>query len=245
MVQGGARQITVSETAGKSRYQALILNFKKQLDDVFGFSLSYTLSWNKNNTDDINFRAMDANNFGQEYGYAVNDRRHVVAFTGTYRPPFDGTVSLNALFQSGQPINRTVGLSNNEGKGNFYGHGAQFGDGYAGNLDRYPEVVRDGERLPSSFQIDLGGRASRRHLQSVQHGELQRLLRECNRDQPCAGRASRRSDCLSVGRSAAPVPVFYAGKVLSRHLRRPGRDAVIVSRSGSRKERSSQRTAIS
>lgn len=99
---------------------------------------------------------MDANDFEQEYGYAVNDRRHVVALTGTYKFPFDGMLSLNALYQSGQPINRTVGLNNLEGKGNFYGHGPQFGDGYAGNLDRYPGVERNGERLPSFFQVDLG-----------------------------------------------------------------------------------------
>ena len=126
-MQGGARQITVSETAGKSRYQALIVNLSKRLREDFGFSLSYTLSWNKNNTDDINFRAMDANDFEQEYAYAVNDRRHVVALTGMYRLPLGGMVSLNALYQTGQPINRTVGLSNNEGIGNFYGHGPQFG----------------------------------------------------------------------------------------------------------------------
>lgn len=99
---------------------------------------------------------MDANNFEQEYAYAVNDRRHVVALTGTYKLPFEGMVSLNTLYQTGQPINRTVGLSNLEGTGNFYGHGPQFGDGYAGNLDRYPGVERNGERLPSFFQVDLG-----------------------------------------------------------------------------------------
>lgn len=154
--QGGARQITVSETAGKSRYQALIVNFRKPLRETFGFNLSYTLSWNRNNTDDINFRAMDGNNFEQEYSWAVNDRRHVLALTGSYRLPFNGAVSLNTLFQTGQPINRTVGLSNSEGIGNFYGHGPQFGDGYAGNLDRYPGVERNGERLPSSFLVDLG-----------------------------------------------------------------------------------------
>lgn len=156
VVQGGARQITVSETAGKSRYQALIVNLSKRLREDFGFSLSYTLSWNKNNTDDINFRAMDANDFEQEYAYAVNDRRHVVALTGMYRLPLDGMVSLNALYQTGQPMNRTVGLNNLEADGNFYGHGPQFGDGYAGNLDRYPGVERNGERLPSFFQVDLG-----------------------------------------------------------------------------------------
>lgn len=154
--QGGARQITVSETSGKSRYQALIVNLKKTLREDYGFSLSYTLSWNKNNTDDINFRAMDGNDFEQEYSYAVNDRRHVLALTGSWRTPINAVVSLNSLFQTGQPINRTVGLSNAEGIGNYYGHGPQFGDGYAGNLDRYPGVERNGERLPSSWQVDLG-----------------------------------------------------------------------------------------
>ncbi|HZV12949.1 MAG TPA: carboxypeptidase regulatory-like domain-containing protein, partial [Candidatus Kapabacteria bacterium] len=155
-VVGGARQITMSETGGISRYQGIIVNIKKAFSDGYMFNIAYTLSWNKNNTDDINFRAEDGNNFDQEYGYAVNDRRHVIALTGAYEFHTHTTLSMNVLIQSGQPIDRTVGYTNAEGDGNFYGHGIQDGDGYAGNLDRYPGVPRDGERLPWSKQVDLG-----------------------------------------------------------------------------------------
>jgi outer membrane receptor for ferrienterochelin and colicin len=161
---GGARQITMSETSGESRYQALILNLKKAFTNNYAFNIAYTLSWNRNNTDDINFRAMDANEFQNEWGFAVNDRRHVLSFIGSYRFDFGTTVSLTGLIQSGQPINRTVALSNAgapPGVANaalyqgFYGHGVQSGDGFAGNLDRFPNVPRNGERLPGYTQFDV------------------------------------------------------------------------------------------
>lgn len=161
---GGARQITVSETEGRSEYYGITLNLKKAFSQNYAFNLAYTLSWNLNNTDDINFRAMDANEFQNEWGFAVNDRRHVVALTGAYRLEFGTTLSLNLLLQSGQPMNRTVALSNAvappgvsapQDYAGFYGHGPQFGDGFAGNLDRFPGVPRNGERLPGFAQLDL------------------------------------------------------------------------------------------
>jgi outer membrane receptor for ferrienterochelin and colicin len=164
LANGGARQITMSETAGSSRYQAIILNLKKAFTNNYAFNIAYTLSWNKNNTDDINFRAMDANEFQNEWGYAVNDRRHVLSFIGSYRFDFGTTFSLTGLIQSGQPINRTVALSNAvappgvanpQAFAGFYGHGAQSGDGFAGNLDRFPGVARNGERLPGYTQFDV------------------------------------------------------------------------------------------
>jgi outer membrane receptor for ferrienterochelin and colicin len=164
VVVGGARQITVSETEGRSEYYGILLTLKKAFSNNYAFQLAYTLSWNLNNTDDINFRAMDANEFQNEWGFAVNDRRHVLALTGAYRFDFGTTLSLNLLLQSGQPINRTValsnavapsGVSNPQDYAGFYGHGPQYGDGFAGNLDRYPGVPRNGERLPGFAQLDL------------------------------------------------------------------------------------------
>ncbi len=152
---GGARQITMSSTTGISRYRALIINIKRKFADNYMFNLAYTLSSNKNNTDDVNFRAEDGNNFAQEYGYASNDRTHVIALTGAYKLPTNTIISTNILIQSGQPIDRTVGYDNVAIPGDFYGHGYQDGDGYAGNLDRYPGVPRNGERLPWSEQVDL------------------------------------------------------------------------------------------
>lgn len=164
VVAGGARQITMSETEGRSEYYGITLNLKKAFSQNYAFNLAYTLSWNLNNTDDINFRAMDANEFQNEWGFAVNDRRHVLALTGAYRFEFGTTISLNLLLQSGQPINRTValsnavappGVSNPQDYAGFYGHGPQYGDGFAGNLDRFPGVARNAERLPGFAQLDL------------------------------------------------------------------------------------------
>ncbi|MBC8043788.1 MAG: TonB-dependent receptor [Rhizobacter sp.] len=167
---GGARQITMSETKGESRYYALMFNLKKILTNNYAFNIAYTLSWGLSNSDGINFRAQDNNDFSREWGYTFNDRRHVVALTGSYQFFTGTTLSLNALIQSGQAINRTVGRNNlelpaatpndireEERKkfGNYYGHGEQYGDGFSGNLDRYPGVERSSERLPATAQFDL------------------------------------------------------------------------------------------
>ena len=63
-IPGGARGIIVSESKGKSRYYAANFNLlKAKSDDPYAFRLSYTLSNLRNNTEDINFRALDANGF--------------------------------------------------------------------------------------------------------------------------------------------------------------------------------------
>lgn len=156
LVPGGARQITVSETAGRSEYKALILQANKARGgDAYAFRLSYTLASLNNDTDDINFRAANANDFSTEWGPSANDRRHVISAVG-YLYPLDGmTLSLAGLFQSGQPVN-LVPDAQIFGTQDLNGDGASFGENFVGNSDRYPGVPRNSARLPWSASVDLG-----------------------------------------------------------------------------------------
>ena len=156
LIAGGARQITVTETAGRSEYKALILQANKLRGaDSYALRLSYTLSSLKNDTDDINFRAANANDFAAEWGPSANDRRHVISAVG-YLYPLDGlTISVAGLFQSGQPVN-FVPDARIFGTQDLNGDGASFGENYVGNSDRYPGAARNSGRLPWSATVDLG-----------------------------------------------------------------------------------------
>lgn len=158
LIGGGARQITVSETAGEAEYKALILQVNKARGaDNYAFRLSYTLSSLKNNTDDINFRAANANDFSTEWGPSANDRRHVISAVG-YLYPLDGlTLSIAGLFQSGQPVN-LVPDARIFGTQDLNGDGASFGENFVGNSDRYPGATRNSGRLPWSATVDIGVR---------------------------------------------------------------------------------------
>jgi opacity protein-like surface antigen len=157
-VPGGARQITVSETAGHSTYRALNIQINKARgQDSYAFRLSYTLAKLTNDTDDINFRASDANNFGADFGPSANDRRHVISAVG-YLYPLEGlTLSIAGLFQSGQPVNFVPDASV-FGTQDLNGDGQSFGENFVGNSDRYPGVGRNAGRLPWSTTVDLGVR---------------------------------------------------------------------------------------
>lgn len=156
VIAGGARQITVSETAGQSEYKALILQLNKTRgDDGYAFRLAYTLSKLSNDTDDINFRAANANDFSTEWGPSANDRRHVISAVG-YLYPMDGlTLTLAGLFQSGQPVN-LVPDARIFGTQDLNGDGASFGENFVGNSDRYPGAARNSARLPWAATLDLG-----------------------------------------------------------------------------------------
>jgi hypothetical protein len=105
---GLARNVMMSETAGESRYYAASFNFQKgKGNDDYSFRLNYTLSYLENNTEDINFRAMDANDFEAEWGPSINDRRHIINTIFTYHPAENLSLTVAGLIQSGQPINRT------------------------------------------------------------------------------------------------------------------------------------------
>ncbi|MCB0598136.1 MAG: TonB-dependent receptor [Lewinellaceae bacterium] len=107
-LSGVARSVVVSETEGRSRYYAASFNFQKDRgEDDYALRINYTLSYLENNTEDINFRAMDANNFEAEWGPSINDRRHILNGIFSYYPIEQLSVTVAGLIQSGQPVNRT------------------------------------------------------------------------------------------------------------------------------------------
>jgi|AntRauTorcE11897_2_1112592.scaffolds.fasta_scaffold05021_1 outer membrane receptor for ferrienterochelin and colicin len=155
-LRGIGRNVVMTETAGQSRYWAASLNLQKsRLNDNFSYRISYTLSQLRNNTEDINFRAEDANNFENEWGPSINDRTHVISGFLTWQA-FDGfSVNMATLMQSGQPINR---IPNAEvyGTTDLNGDGRSFGDAYVGNSDRSPGESRNSDRLPWATTFDTG-----------------------------------------------------------------------------------------
>jgi hypothetical protein len=153
-VTGVARNVIMSETEGRSEYYALSLNYQKARgNDNYSYRLNYTLSSLKNDTEDINFRAMDGNNYGNEWGYSINDRTHNINGIYSYYPFKGTTVTVAGLLQSGQPINRIpIGF----GTTDLNGDGSGFGDAYVGNSDRFPGESRNNDRLPWSTTFDLG-----------------------------------------------------------------------------------------
>lgn len=153
-VTGVARNVIMSETEGKSRYYAMSLNYQKSRGtDVYSYRLNYTLSSLKNDTDDINFRAMDGNNYGNEWGPSLNDRTHNINGIYSYYPFKGTTLTVAGLLQSGQPINRIpIGF----GTSDLNGDGTGFSDAYQGNSDRFPGESRNNDRLPWSTTFDLG-----------------------------------------------------------------------------------------
>ncbi|MEH0157263.1 TonB-dependent receptor [Limibacter armeniacum] len=173
LVNGVSRNLVMTTTDGQSNYYAASFNLQKDKGvDNYSFRLIYTLSYLENNTEDINFRAMDANDFEAEWGPSINDRRHVLNAIYSYYPIRNMTVTLVALLQSGQPVNRipdatqfmVVDESGNpvlSGSGDpvftndLNGDGSAFGDAYVGNSDRYPGEERNSDRLPWSNTFDL------------------------------------------------------------------------------------------
>ncbi|WP_066480928.1 MULTISPECIES: TonB-dependent receptor [unclassified Sphingomonas] len=158
LVPGGARQITVTESGGRSTYRALNLQVNKvRGGDFYDFRLSYTWSRLTNDTDDLNFRASNSNDFAADFGPSANDRRHVVSAFGSLYPVDGLTLTAAGLFQSGQPVNfiPDAGIF---GTQDLNGDGQSFGEAFVGNSDRYPGVGRNSGRLPWSTQVDIGAR---------------------------------------------------------------------------------------
>ncbi|MFK7924818.1 MAG: TonB-dependent receptor, partial [Bacteroidia bacterium] len=154
-VRGVARNVVISETAGRSTYSAASVNLQKEKgDDNYGYRLIYTLSRLMNNTEGINFRAMDANDFEAEWGPSINDRTHVINGIVYFYPLENLTVSGAMLLQSGQPINR-IPDALIYGTTDLNGDGRSFGDAYVGNSDRHPGESRNSDRLPWSNTFDL------------------------------------------------------------------------------------------
>ncbi len=154
-LRGIARTVTMTESAGQSSYWAANLTLQKERgDDKYSFRLMYTLSLLRNNTEDVNFKAMDSNNFKNEWGPSINDRRNIINGIFSYYPVKNWTITLAALLQSGQPINRVPDASL-YGTTDLNGDGRSFGASYVGNSDRQPGEARNSDRLPWSNTFDL------------------------------------------------------------------------------------------
>jgi outer membrane receptor protein involved in Fe transport len=167
-VFGVARNIIVSETEGRSRYYAATFNLQHDRGEGrFAYRVNYTLSFLENNTEDINFRAMDSNDFEAEWGPSINDRRHIINGIGSYFLTDNFSITLAAIVQSGQPVNwipdgsleyRSIDPGDPmiyTGITDLNGDGASFGDSYVGNSDRYPGETRNSGRLPWASTFDL------------------------------------------------------------------------------------------
>ncbi|HEX4966313.1 MAG TPA: TonB-dependent receptor [Thermoanaerobaculia bacterium] len=156
LVPGGARNIVITETEGEARYTAANFTLlRERFDGKYSWRLSYTWSRLRNDTDDINFRAADANDYAAEWGPSLNDRTHVINGLLQLFPWKRLSLSLAALLQSGQPINR-IPDARIYGTTDLNGDGRSFGDAYDGNSDRYPGASRNSDRLPWSYVFDLG-----------------------------------------------------------------------------------------
>lgn len=153
---GGARSIIVSDTGGRSNYRALIFKIQKvRGHDLYDASIFYTLSRLRNDTDDINFRANDSNNFAADFGPSLNDRTHVISSIFNFYPVDGLTLSVAGLFQSGQPVN-FVPDAGVFGTTDINGDGLSFADQFTGNPDRQPGVSRNSGRLPWAKTVDVG-----------------------------------------------------------------------------------------
>lgn len=162
VVTGVARNIVETESAGRSRYMAASFNIQHDAgEDKVGYRVSYTLSNLKNDTEDVNFRAADGNNYAPEFANSINDRTHVINAIGSYYPIKALRFTLAALLQSGQPINRVTGAYLVPGTTNVFtndlnGDGSSFSTAYLGNADRFPGEGRNSDRLPWSKTFDVG-----------------------------------------------------------------------------------------
>lgn len=155
-VTGVARNVIMTESEGRSAYYAASFNLQKTRgNDAYAYRINYTLSSLKNDTEDINFRPQDGNNYGAEWGASINDRTHNINGIYSYYPWEGTTFTVASLLQSGQPINR-IPDALIYGTTDLNGDGSGFGDAYVGNSDRSPGEQRNSDRLPWSFTTDIG-----------------------------------------------------------------------------------------
>ncbi|MGF1604906.1 MAG: TonB-dependent receptor domain-containing protein [Rhodothalassiaceae bacterium] len=153
---GGARSIIVSDTGGMSDYRALnVVVEKTRGEDFYDLFLSYTFSRLENDTDDINFRANDANDFAADFGPSLNDRRHVLSGIFNLYPLQGLSLTAALLYQSGQPFNLVPDAAV-FGTVDLNGDGLSFADQFTGNPDRAPGVSRNSGRLDDAVTVDLG-----------------------------------------------------------------------------------------
>lgn len=158
-LRGIARDVLMTRNTGRARYFSAAFVLQKLRDnDSYSYRLSYVISSYKNNTDGINDRALDGNDFESEYGFGNNDRTHVINALFTYYAFKSFSVTPALLIQSGQPITRYVdgnryinGVREFGGVTDLNGNGTTFG----GPSDRYPGEPKNNDRLPWASTLDV------------------------------------------------------------------------------------------
>ncbi|MEP6687387.1 MAG: hypothetical protein ABJC36_03500 [Gemmatimonadales bacterium] len=153
------RRLTTTQTAGRSRYWGLYTAVRHRFTEAWTLDANWVWSRARNDTEDINFNAAQGNDYDAEYADAANDRRHKVTVRSVYTLDRRVRLSLIGDFQTGQPVNRVAGRINPDGTVttvDLDGSGAIFGEGFIGSNDRFPGVPRNGERLPSFFNLSGG-----------------------------------------------------------------------------------------
>ncbi len=163
-VGGIARDIFMTETDGKARYSAANFSFVKTKGEgeKFSYRFSYSLSRVKTDTEGINVRAQDANNWRDEYAFGDNDRTHVVNALFTWYPVKNLTITPALLYQSGQPITYYASGSD------FYLNAANTkvftgdlnGNGESPNAgsDIFPGQLRNDGRLSPATTVDFSAK---------------------------------------------------------------------------------------
>lgn len=145
---GSFRRLTTTDAGGNGRYRGLHSHLRTRVTERLALDATWVWSRAQNDTEDINFNAAVGNDFDADWADAINDRRHQLTLRGFYRPARWLRVSAIADYQTGTPINRIAYFRDLDGSGPI------FGNGFVGNYDRFPGVPRNGERLPSSFQLN-------------------------------------------------------------------------------------------
>lgn len=145
---GSFRRLTTTDAGGNGRYRGLHSHLRSRITERLAIEASWVWSRAENDTEDINFNAAVANDFDAEWADAINDRRHQLTLRGFYRPSSWLRVGAIADYQTGMPINRIAYFRDLDGSGPI------FGNDFVGNYDRFAGVPRNGERLPSSFQLN-------------------------------------------------------------------------------------------
>ncbi|MEP6712187.1 MAG: TonB-dependent receptor [Ferruginibacter sp.] len=159
-LKGIARDVFVTETKGKGRYKAL--NFSliktKGTNDKIAYRIVYTLSQYKTDTEGINVRATDNNDYAAEYAVGDNDRTHVLSALITWFAAPNLTLTPTLLFQSGQPITRYADATKFGGVTDLNGNG-ENAYANAGPADYQPGEKRNGGgRLPASTTFDFSAK---------------------------------------------------------------------------------------
>jgi hypothetical protein len=144
---------TTTDFGGQSIYWAVIATVRHQFAANWTADVSYTLSRDRDNTEDINFAAEYANDFHNEWADAVNDRRHHVQARTVYTIADRLRLSTILDFTTGAPQNVVAPIGTDyTGSQNYL----LTANSFDYNYQRVPGTPRDSQRLPNEFDQSVG-----------------------------------------------------------------------------------------